>query len=231
MWTRRRTRERELSAELQSHLDMHIADNIRAGMMPDEARRQALIALGGMEQTRERYRDAITFRWIDALLKDIQFGFRTMRRSAGFTMLAIVTLAVGIAATNTGFTIMNTVLIRDLPFEEPDRVVESASTNSGGDLSGLSYADFKDWERSTRSFAGIAAIRTRTMNVSDDDRRARTPPRRLCERVRPFSCFAYDQPWAGISPRTKIARRAAGCDSVSPGLERSLREQFCDSRP
>ena len=97
---------------------MHIADNIRAGMTPDEARRQALIALGGMEQTREQYRDAITFRWIDALLKDIQFGFRTMRRSAGFTMLAIVTLAVGIAATNTAFTIMNTVLIRDLPFEE-----------------------------------------------------------------------------------------------------------------
>jgi putative ABC transport system permease protein len=168
MWPRKQ--EREFSAELQSHLDLHIADNIRAGMTPDEARRQALIALGGMEQTRERYRDAITFRWIDALLKDIQFGFRTMRRSAGFTMLAIVTLAVGIAATNTAFTIVNTVLIRDLPFEEPDRIVAIGMTNSGGDLSDLSYTDFKDWERLTRSFAGIAAIRTMTMNVSDDDR-------------------------------------------------------------
>jgi putative ABC transport system permease protein len=170
MWMRRRNRDREFSAELQSHLDMHISDNMRAGMPPDEARRQALIALGGMEQTRERYRDASMFRWIDALLKDIQFGFRTMRRSAGFAMLAIVTLAVGIAATNTAFTIMNTVLIRDLPFEQPDQVVAIGMTNSGGDLSDLSYADFKDWERSTRSFAGIAAIRTMTMNVSDDDR-------------------------------------------------------------
>ena len=170
MWMRRRNRDREFSAELQSHLDMHIADNIRAGMTPDEARRQALIALGGMEQTREQYRDAITFRWIDALLKDIQFGFRTMRRSAGFTMLAIVTLAVGIAATNTAFTIMNTVLIRDLPFEEPDRVVAIGMTNSGGDLSRSLLCGLQDWERSTRSFAGIAAIRTMTMNISDDDR-------------------------------------------------------------
>ena len=131
---RRRNRDREFSAELQSHLDMHIADNIRAGMTPEEARRQALVALGGVEQTRERYRDAFTIGVDGRVRKDIQFGFRTMRRSAGFTMLAIVTLAVGIAATNTAFTIMNTVLIRDLPFEEPDRIVAIGMTASGGDI-------------------------------------------------------------------------------------------------
>ena len=143
------TREREFSAELQSHLDLHIADNIRAGMTPDEARRQALIALGGMEQTRERYRDAITFRWLDALLKDIQFGFRTMRRSAGFTMLAIVTLAVGIAATNTAFTIMNTIMIRPLPFDGP-----SASS--------ISASSFRRY--------GDTACRTRTSRIGSEPR-------------------------------------------------------------
>jgi putative ABC transport system permease protein len=169
MWKRRTTRERELSAELQSHLEMHIADNIRGGMPPGEARRQALIALGGVEPARERYRDTFRFAWLDGLLKDIQFGLRAMRRSAGFTALAIVTLAVGIAATNTAFTIMNTVMFRELPFDEAGRLVEiGAVTPEDGDAS-MSYADFKDWERSARKFSGMAASQTATMNVSDDE--------------------------------------------------------------
>ncbi|MEO5740942.1 MAG: ABC transporter permease, partial [Vicinamibacterales bacterium] len=162
--------EKDLSAELQSHLDLHIADNIRAGMTPEEARRQALVALGGVEQTKERYRDAFGFAWLEALLKDVQFDFRTMRRSSGFTMLVVVMLAVGIAATNTAFTLVNTVLIRDLPFDAPDRLVAIGITDTGGDNSGLSYADFLDWEGATQSFEGIAALHTRTMNVSDADR-------------------------------------------------------------
>ncbi len=148
---------------------MHIADNVRAGMTPDEARRQALIALGGMEQTRERYRDAVTFRWIDALLKDIQFGFRTMRRSAGFTMLAIVTLAVGIAATNTAFTIMNAVMIRELPFDEADRLVDVGIVEPDDLDSSLSYADFRDWQASARTFEGLGAFQTGNINVADDN--------------------------------------------------------------
>src|SRR5687768_4786684 len=122
-WLRWRSRERDFSTEIESHLEMHIADNVRAGMSPAEARRQALIALGGVEQTKERYRAASAFTSADALFKDIQFGLRTMRRSAGFTMLAVITLAVGIAATNTAFTIMNAILLRQLPFDEADRLL------------------------------------------------------------------------------------------------------------
>ncbi len=116
-------RRGDFDAELQSHLDLHVADNIRAGMTPDEARRNALVALGGVEPTRERYRDALRAGWLDSLVKDVQFGVRTLYRNVGFTTLAIVTLAVGIAATNTAFTIVNTVLLRDLPFDRPDRIV------------------------------------------------------------------------------------------------------------
>jgi predicted permease len=167
MW--RPTRDTEFSAELESHLEMHVADNVRSGMTEDEARRQALIALGGVAQTRERYRDLFRFAWLDALFKDVQFGFRTMRRSAGFTALAIVTLAVGIAATNTAFTIMNGVMIRPLPFDQAQRLVTLGTIVPEDGDSGVSYADFKDWERSTRAFAGIAAFQSATMNVSDDD--------------------------------------------------------------
>ena len=169
MWMRRRTRDAEFSAEIESHLDLHIADNVRAGMTPEEARRQALIALGGVEPTKERYRAALAFTWLDSLFKDIQFGLHTMRRSAGFTMLAIVTLAVGIAATNTAFTLMNTVMLRELPFDEAHRLVEIGTVTPGDGDTSMSYADFKDWERSTRAFAGIAASQTGTMNVSDDE--------------------------------------------------------------
>src|SRR6188768_4263198 len=98
-------RRSDFDAELKSHLDLHIADNIRAGMTPAESRRYALVALGGVEPTRERYRDALRAGWLDSLFKDVQFGVRTLYRNAGFTTLAIVTLAVGIAATNTAFTI------------------------------------------------------------------------------------------------------------------------------
>ena len=165
---RRHDHEREFSDELQSHLDLHIADNVRAGMTPEEARRCALVALGGMEQTRERYRESFRLAWLDALTKDVQFGLRTMRRSAGFTILAIVTLAVGIAATNTAFTIVNTVLLRDLPFDSANRIVEIGIREPGDDPR-MSFADFRDWERSARSFEGLGAFDQTNMNVSDDE--------------------------------------------------------------
>jgi putative ABC transport system permease protein len=168
IWRRGRF-ERELDAELTSHLDMHSADNLRAGMTPDEARRRALVALGGVEQTREQYRDASGLAWLEAIAREIQSGFRAMYRSAGFTVLAVVTLSVGIAATNTAFTILNTVMIRDLPFEAADRLVDVGIIDSTDGDASLSYTDFKDWERSTRSFVGLAAFQSGTMNVGDDD--------------------------------------------------------------
>jgi putative ABC transport system permease protein len=166
---RRRNTERELDDELQSHLEMHTADNVRAGMSQEEARRRALVALGGVQQTRERYRDAFGLAWLEAILRDVQFGLRAMRRSAGFTVLAIVTLAVGLAATNTAFTIVNAVMIRDLPFDASDRLVDLGIIDPQDGDSSVSYTDFKDWERSTRSFVGLAAVQSGTMNVSDDD--------------------------------------------------------------
>lgn len=162
-------RQGDFDAELRSHLELHVADNIRAGMTPEEARRRALIALGGVEQARERYRDAFRLPWLDALVNDVQFGFRTMRRSAGFTMLAIVTLAVGIAATNTAFTILNAVILREMPFDNADRLVEVGLIDPQDDDMRLSYADFIEWRRSSRMLDGLAAFQTANVNVGDDD--------------------------------------------------------------
>ena len=161
---------------------MHIADNIRAGMTPDGG------APAGADRARRHGADSraiprsITFRWVDALLKDIQFGFRTMRRSAGFTMLAIVTLAVGIAATNTAFTIMNAVMIRELPFDEAHRLVDVGFVEPSMAIR-VCHTRTLGIGREPQMFVGMSASQTGTMNVSRRQPRSRAVPWQLRERI------------------------------------------------
>jgi len=115
-------RDREFTAELDSHLQMHIADNLRAGMTPLEARRVALLKLGGMEPTRQAYRERGTVPYLEHLLQDLRFAFRQLLKSPAFAATAILMLALGICASLSIFAFVDAALIKPLPYPNPSRL-------------------------------------------------------------------------------------------------------------
>ncbi len=151
-------RNRELAEELESHLQMHIEDNLRSGMNQAEARRQALIKLGGIEQTKEKYRDRRGIPALETVLQDIRFGLRMLRKSPGFTIVALLTLALGIGANTAIFSVVNTVLLQPLPYSQPDRIVQLMRSFPVGNFTGISISQFMVWRNRTQEFQDMAAF-------------------------------------------------------------------------
>jgi putative ABC transport system permease protein len=119
----RERRDAELAAELESHVAMHVEERMRAGMTPEEARRDALMKLGGIEQTKEVYRERRGLPWLDALAQDLRLALRALRMRPGFALVAILTLALGIGATTAVFSVVDRVLFRSLPYPGDERLV------------------------------------------------------------------------------------------------------------
>jgi predicted permease len=157
LW-RRRQMEEQLEEELRFHIDQHTADLIAHGHPPDEARRQARLALGGPEQVKEQCRDARGTRWLEDLLQDFRYALRTLRQRPGFAVVTLSTLALGIGATTVMFTVINGVLLKPLSYPEPERLVTlHGQTEKYGDQWGVSYPNFLDCKRTSRSLAPMAA--------------------------------------------------------------------------
>jgi predicted permease len=161
---KRERRDRELAAEMESHLQLHIEENLRSGMTPEEARRQALIKLGGMEQVKEKYRERRGLPLLETLMQDLRYALRLLRKNPGFTIVAVLTLALGIGANSAVFSAVNAVLLRPLPYPDSDRLMMAFLENPKNESGRSSYgvADFlaaRDRQQSFSHFAGISLAR------------------------------------------------------------------------
>ena len=143
----RQRREREFAEEMESHLAFHIEDNLRAGMAPEEARRRALIKLGGVAQITELHREQRGLPMLETLWQDLRFGVRILRKQPGFMLVAVLTLALGIGANTAIFTVVNGLLLRPLPYPKAEGlvVVDTTMRRERVEVRATSYPDFVSW--------------------------------------------------------------------------------------
>jgi predicted permease len=151
--------DRDLHAELSSHLQLHIDDFLRQGLSPQEARRQALLKLGGLEQTKQLVHDQQSLPFAESLLQDLRFALRLLKRSPAFTAVAILTLALGIGANTALFSIVNAVLLRPLPYPQSERLVTLRESKPNFATGSISFPNFLDWRKDNTTFSAMAAMR------------------------------------------------------------------------
>jgi predicted permease len=167
----RARRDADLAAEIESHLQLHTDENVRRGMSPEAARRDAVLRLGSVAALTEEYRARRGLPLLEQLVQDLRYAARTMRRSPAVTVVAAVTLALGVAGPTVMFAMMKAWILDPLPFPRPDTLadIRMLDTTTGAGRS-LNAADFLDLTRSARSFERIAAYRAEEFRLTGADR-------------------------------------------------------------
>lgn len=164
----RRRREREMAEEFESHLQLHIDENLRAGMSPEAARRDAMLKFGPVEAIKESYRDQSRLPRIDAALRDVKYAVRILRRHPAFSAAAIATLALGMAAGAAVFSIVDAVFLRPLPYPDPARVVGVKGSQGQTFADFVPRIDLKARYRSTRSFGALGLYAAGGLNFGGE---------------------------------------------------------------
>ncbi len=184
--------EDDFAAELESHIAIDVDDGVRAGLSAEEARRQALIRIGGAEQARQRHRERRTLPWFQNLLRDLRYALRGFRRNPMFTFTAIATLALGIGATTAVFSVVDRILFRPLPYTEPARIVSLGFVHSLEREEFLMGRFYLEWQKDQKPFSAIASQDT---GVHNCDLVENNPAQLSC-----ISFQAGFLPLLGISP-------------------------------
>jgi putative ABC transport system permease protein len=164
--------DRELEDEIRAHLEMQIEDFERRGMSREEARYAALRAFGGVTQVKEAYRERRGLPAVETTLQDLRYGLRVMRRAPAFSAVSVLTLALGIGANTAIFSVVNAVLLKSLPFKDPERVVMvwlKGAEAAGGDRVPMSMLDFLEWRAQTHAFERVAFFHSDGFNYAGGD--------------------------------------------------------------
>ncbi|HEY2012226.1 MAG TPA: ABC transporter permease, partial [Bryobacteraceae bacterium] len=157
-WSTRRTIHHDLAEEIRTHLDMETACRLERGLAPEEARIAALRRLGNTAMITERAHEAWGFPSLEGLLKDIRYGCRAMRRSPAFSLVVILTLALGIGVNTAIFSVVHAVLLKPLPYPDSERLVWFGESTGKASGISVSWVNLKNWRESNRTFEAMAAF-------------------------------------------------------------------------
>ena len=175
--------ERNLSDEIDGYADLLIEEKVAQGMSRDDARRAARLEIGGVDQVKEHVRDVRVGAWLDALRQDVRFGVRTLIRRPGFATVAVLTLGVGMGATTALFSLIDSVLLKPLPFHEPDRLMMVWEVRPRFNRPRIEVAplNYVDWQQQVQAFESLAAYVGGFVNLTG----AGTPERLVAAQVTP----------------------------------------------
>jgi predicted permease len=160
----------QLDDELCFHLDRQVAENITAGMTPDEARYSALRTFGNPALLREHSRATWSWNGLESLVRDLRFAFRALRRTPGFTSIAVVVMALGIGANVALFTVVRNVILKPLPFKDPDRLLmlyeDSVRTPGQPDYNVVAGGIYQEWKKQNHTFSDLALVGNTRVGLS-----------------------------------------------------------------